>query len=318
MARKGSSICCAASPIRSYRCGWPTVRRCGCRCSGAEWEAVRQFIKRYGPELFTPQFLALANLRSILHRGVDNWLEALENETERPKLLDDLDENKYPRRQAVSQLEFIVQAMIEHHEEYRDYNSTTTQSDYGENLGDLLDLLKLKVSYERYAWRMRPLVQAHAVLCRRGQDDAAVRWQSSMADYTKKIADQLLDELEGIETDKGLRLRTVRDRLEERFVQPLAIDRLCAFVEPAMREAADPLPGGAFERLEAQLAELTEKPIGVGLEPPAWLRRLDDEVQIVRHQRANGAPPSKRGLAAGVSLPFAELQRQLDDWERGL
>jgi len=63
---------------------------------------------------------------------------------------------------------------------------------------------------------------------------------------------------------------------------------------------------------------LTEKPIGVGLEPPAWLRRLDDEVQIVRHQRANGAPPSKRGLAAGVSLPFAELQRQLDDWERGL
>ena len=289
---------------------------------GAEWEALREFIKRYGTELFTPQFLALANLRSVLHRGVGSWLESLENEPatpgERTSLLDDLDEGKYPRRQAVHQLEFIIQALIEHHEEYRDYNSTTTQSDYGENLGDLLDLLKLKANYERYAWRMRPLVQAHAVLCRRGQDEAALRWQESMAEYTKRIADQLLEELEKLEADRGLRLRTVRDRLEERFVQPLVIDRLCAFVEPAMHEAADPTADGAFTRLESQLAELTETPIGVGLEPPIWLRRLDDEVQRVRQRRASGEPPVKRGLAAGVSLPFAELQRQLDDWERSL
>ena len=161
-------------------------------------------------------------------------------------------------------------------------------------------------------------MQAHAVLCRRGQDDAALRWQASMADFTKQISEPLLEELAKLERDRGLRLRTVRDRLEEHFVQPLVIDRLCALIEPSMREAATPTTGNAFEHLEAQLQVLTEKPIGVGLEPPTWLRRFDDEVQRVRQQRTSGERPPRPGLAPGVTLPFAELQRQLDDWERGL
>src|SRR5262249_42875386 len=161
----------------------------------------------------------------------------------------DLDAGKYSRRRAEDHLGFIIQAMIEHHEEYRDYNSTTTQSDYGENLHYLLDFLKIKVDYERYAWRMKPLVQAHAVLWRRGQDDGAWRWRASMAGFTEKhLAEPLLEELGKLEREHGLRLRTVRDRLEERFVQPLVIDRLCSFIEPAMREAADPPPNGAFVR----------------------------------------------------------------------
>jgi len=183
----------------------------------------------------------------------------------------------------------------------------------------LLDFLKIKVSYERYAWRMKPLVQAHAVLCRRGQDDAALRWQASMAGFTEKqLAEPLLDELAKLEREHGLRLRTVRDRLEERFVQPLVIDRLCSFIEPAMREAADPPRMGAFARMEMQLLTLTEKPLGIGLEPPDWLQRVEDEVHRVRDQWASGERPPRRGLAPGVTLPYAELERQLDDWERSL
>jgi hypothetical protein len=286
--------------------------------AGSEWEELREFIKNYGGDIFTPQFLALANLRSVLHRGLDNWLDSLAETLDAPKLIADMDRRRYPRRRAIAHMDFIVQALIEHHEEYRDYNSTTTQSDYGENLYYLLDFLKLKTNYERYAWRLRPLVQAHAVLCRRGQDDAAVRWQRSMAEFTGKVADSLLEDLEKLEREHGLRLRTIRDRLEERFVQPLVIDRLCSFVEPAMREAAQAPPHPALAKLEDQLRVLTERPIGIGLDPPVWLERLQEEVERVREQKAGGEPPAPRGLAPGVSLSHAELERQLADWEQPL
>jgi hypothetical protein len=230
-----------------------------------------------------------------------------------------LDENKYPRWQATHYLETIVQAMLEHHEEYRDYNSTTTQSDYGENLHILLDFLKIKVAYERYAWRMRPLVLAHEVLCHRRQDDAALRWQASMASFTRDRADELLKELTELEQKHGLRVRTIRDRLEERFVQPLVIDRICALVEPAMHEAPDPpLELGAFLRLERQLPLLADQPLGIGLDAPAWIERLQDEVERVREEEAGGDQPIARGLAPGIKLSYAELQRQLADWEKPL
>jgi hypothetical protein len=286
---------------------------------GVDWDDLKRFIKRYGSDLFTPQFLALANLRSMTHRGVDNWLETQARESDAPQLVDDVEEGRLPRSEAITYLEYLCHALIEHHEEYRDYNSTTTQSDYGENLYLLLDYLKLKTSYDRYAWRMRPLVQAHAVLCRRGQDDAAVRWQASMAGFTRGLAEQLLESLDKLELAQGMRLRTVRDRLEERFVRPLVVDRLCACVEPAMREAANPPEvGGAFERMEQQLEVLTQTPIGIGLDVPEWLERLEDEAEAVRQQSINGERPAPRGLASGVSLSFAELQRQLAEWDKPL
>jgi hypothetical protein len=285
----------------------------------ADWEGLRDFIKRYGNDIFTPQFLSIASLRSVLHRGVGPWLDSVEGTDEAPKLLEDLVENKYPRWQATHYLETIVQAMLEHHEEYRDYNSTTTQSDYGENLHILLDFLKIKVAYERYAWRMRPLVLAHEVLCHRRQDDAALRWQASMASFTRDRADELLRELADLEQKHGLRVRTIRDRLEERFVQPLVIDRICALAEPAMHEAPDPpLELGAFLRLERQLPLLADQPLGIGLDAPAWIERLQDEVERVREEEAGGDQPVARGLAPGIKLSYAELQRQLVDWEKPL
>src|SRR5262249_23488747 len=156
-----------------------------------------------------------------------------------------------------------------------------------ENLHLLLDFLKVKSNYDRYAWRMQPLVKAHAVLCRRGQDDAAVRWQASMAGFTRKLSDQLLEELAALEQEHGLRLRIVRDRLRNGFVGPLVIERLCASVEPAIREAAqDPGERSAFSRLEEQLRALTDKPIGIGLDVPEWLERLESEVEDLRRRKA--------------------------------
>ncbi|HEV3145497.1 MAG TPA: hypothetical protein VGZ47_16510, partial [Gemmataceae bacterium] len=157
------------------------------------------------------------------------------------------------------------------------------------------------------------------VLCHRRQDDAALRWQASMASFTKDRADELLKDLAELERKHGLKVRTIRDRLEERFVQPLVIDRLCALVEPAMHEAPNaPLELGAFTRLERQLPLLADQPLGIGLDAPAWLERLQDEVERVREEEAGGDRPPARGLAPGIKLSYAELQRQLAEWEKPL
>ena len=37
------------------------------------WEELVNFIKRYGHDLFTQQFLHLGNIRAILHQGVEQW-----------------------------------------------------------------------------------------------------------------------------------------------------------------------------------------------------------------------------------------------------
>jgi hypothetical protein len=259
--------------------------------SPVEWERLRGFVERYGTELFTAGFLNLASLRSVLHRGVAAWLDELPRDENPPEqLLAELD-SKLPRTQAVRILETILQAVVENYEEYRDYNTTTTQSDYGENLFDLLDFLRLKAAYERDNWRMRPLVLVHEVLCRRGRTADAAGWQDGIAHYTRQHADRHLTELAAVEERHRLKLRTVRDRVGERFVAPLAIDRLCALLGPAWAaaRAGDAETNPAFGRLRSEIESFAATPSGVGLDLPPWLRRLEAELHRLRHEPSHEA-----------------------------
>src|SRR5262249_40776824 len=43
----------------------------------ADWQAVCEFVRRYGKDLFHAKFMTLGNLRGILHRGVDAYLDYL-------------------------------------------------------------------------------------------------------------------------------------------------------------------------------------------------------------------------------------------------
>src|SRR5205807_9871351 len=99
------------------------------------------------------------------------------------RLVEDLD--RIGRDLAVRRLEIVLRAVVENYEEYKDYNTTTTQSDYGENLHVLLEFLRLKFVYERRAWQFRPLVLAHEVLARLGRTSAAVRWEQQLAQLTR-------------------------------------------------------------------------------------------------------------------------------------
>ena len=190
----------------------------------------------------------------------------------------------------------MLQAVVENYDEYRDYNTTTTQSDYGENLFVLLDFLRLKAGYERDNWRMRPLVLVHEVLCRRDRIADVAGWQEVLVHYTREHADRHLSDLAQVENRHGLKLRTIRDRLGERFIAPLVIDRMCAAVAAA-RAGADPVAGGdspAFGRLCREIEQFTATPAGVGLDTPLWLRRLEIEIHRLRQQPKRDAAPRSR------------------------
>ncbi|MCS6864122.1 MAG: hypothetical protein RMJ56_10065 [Gemmataceae bacterium] len=285
-----------------------------------DWEPVKGFVTKYGGDLFTVPFLGLSNMRGILARGVAAWLDHQTEHSDangkRPKLVADWDAGTLDRNRTARVAEVVLQALVEHYDEYRDYNTTTTQSDYGENIHILLDMLRLKVRYDRLAWRLRPLALAHEVLCQRGYDSLAARWRSFIAEKTMDLADELLQELAERENRYGVRLRTVRDRLEERFTRPLEIDRAIAQV-PAAAEAARRGEGEdnpALARLREALEPLEATVSGVGLDAPVWIRRLEETLRLVRERTTElpllPTPPT-------IELSFEELEKQLDEWDRG-
>ncbi len=288
-----------------------------------DWDQLKAFVRTYGGDLFTVRFLTLSNVRGILGQGAAAWLdrEAAQGDPDnRPKLVADWADEKVDRAKAARQFEVVLQSLVEHYDEYRDYNTTTTQSDYGENLYILLDFLRLKVTYDRYAWRLRPMVLAHEVLCRRGFDRLAAKWREFLAGRTEKLAKELLDDLAARETEHALKLRTVRDRLEERFVQPLRIDQAGARVARAAAAARDGQPedNPSFTGLLAAIRPLADHPSGVGLDVPTWLRRLEDELRKVRSAdpEADGDAFEQYPFPQPLGVDFAELKKQLQDWEK--
>jgi hypothetical protein len=277
----------------------------------AEWLQIENFVRRYGEELFSAQTLNLANLRAILHRGVEAWLEELESAHEGPEIFLGELGRKLSRERAVRYLEIILQAVAENYDEYRDYNTTTVQSDYGNNLFLLLDFLRLKSAYERDNWRLKPLLLTHEVLCRRRRTADAARWQDVISVYTRAQSEQHIAELARLETKHAVKLRTVRERLEERFVATLAQDRLAALLIPLWESARAGHPD-APERLRTftdALRPFTAKPVGAGLETPDWIRRLEREMSAA--SAPGPTPPAQCGPP-----PLAILRKQMTgDWE---
>jgi hypothetical protein len=285
----------------------------------SRWQAVRKFIERYGHDLFTQRFMTYGNLRAILHQGADAYLGSLEEEpdAEAPqRLLEDLG-SRLSREEAARWLEFCIEAILENYSEYLDYNSTTTQSDRGEMLYILLDFLRVKASYDRVAWNLQPLVAAYQVLVRCGRAEAAEQWRHAVARESGSVAEHHLQRLNQVTTRYGIRLRSVADRLEERFIKPLAVERLCALVRPAMEELRRGKPLRSLATLERELVQFTADPEGVGFDLPPWLEALEDEVQSVRseaqdeEQWALVSPP-----IPPVLLAPDEIKSQIEKWER--
>jgi hypothetical protein len=280
------------------------------------WARLTGFIRSYGAELFQPRFMTLGNLRGILMQGVAQFLDQLPNHPEfhDSKLAAELDAD---RDNAEKLLEVILRALIENYDIYKDYNSATTQSDYGDQLHVLLDFLRIKAGYVRSLWQFRPLILCHEILSRRGQEEAAEIWSRAFARFSSPAAEKHLADLATVESRHQISLRTVRDLVEERLVRPLALDRLCALVGPIAIEAQLPEPRDRLARFTELLETYAGHPVGAGLDVPTWLQALEQELQRVR------AAASPIGVVAEthlriprLALSAPEINEQLQNWEK--
>jgi hypothetical protein len=264
-----------------------------------DYRAMQGFVKEHGRELFHARFMTLANLRGILHRGPRAYLESLAVDNDplrKSKLADKLQSADFLATSS-RWLEVILKTLVENYEEFKDYNTTTTLSDYGENLNILIDFLVLKSGYERRAWELRPHVLVHEVLARQERQEEARVWQEALEERTRVSAEDQVNRLAQLEKLHGARLGTIRDRIEERFVKNLGLDRLCALIRPVLEQSrayAGQRPRGvdsssmaeeegcpALGLLRTGLGPFTERPAGVGRDIPEWIRKLELELQRV-------------------------------------
>ncbi|MEX0819030.1 MAG: hypothetical protein WD070_05545 [Pirellulaceae bacterium] len=281
------------------------------------WNKLVEFIETYGSELFTQHFLNLGNVRAILHQGADTWLAQVEEEGGghvECRLFDEID-NQISRQDAVYRLTLVLEAIIENYSEYRDYNSTTTQSDRGDLLYTLLDFLRLQTKYDRVCWNLKPVVLAHEILVRRGCKKAAQLWRRALRERIDSEADKFVDRLNKLREKYAMQMPSIADRINERFMRPLVIDRLCSLVQPAVAEAAREGSRPTFRMLQYETEFLTREPSGVGFELPPWLAALDEEVQRV------ALPPHERDdydeLEIAVPLQrltYDEAMERLEEW----
>ncbi|NOY29379.1 MAG: hypothetical protein GXP28_04140 [Planctomycetes bacterium] len=279
------------------------------------WNRFRQFVRQYGADLFEQKFMSLGNLRGILHQGVDQWLDRMADDPEAEdefSLIKDINHGLL-RDEAVEQLSLAIETVVENYGNYLDYNTTTTQSDHGEQLYTLVDFLRVQTAYERVAWNLKPVVWAHEILVRRNRATAAEMWCQTFTERTAEEADSHLARLATLSQEYGMRLATVADRVGERFVRPLMIDRIKALVEPALT-ATDAEGQEVFAALEREIASLAKEPSGAGLDIPDWLAALEEEVTTAR-SRFNHQPPSDRlaNHIGQVQLTWQELLGQLEE-----
>lgn len=246
------------------------------------WKKLVTFIQRYGRDLFTQRFFHLANIRTILYQGVDNWLDRLRQEGESElRLIEELGE-RVSREEATEHLTLILEAILENYGEYRDYNSTTTQSDRGDMLYMLLDFLRLRTQYDRVCWHLKPVTWAHEILVSRQQARAARLWRQALTERISEEADRFLARLNRLQQTYSMRMSTVADRLAERFVRPMTIDRMCALVKPAIEEAKSSGKKPTFELLEREAETLARESTGIGFDVPVWLIALEEEAARAR------------------------------------
>jgi hypothetical protein len=274
----------------------------------SQWEQMVAFIRRYGDPIFTQGFLKLSNVRAILHQGVGPWidrvLESHEEVNETP-LFEDIVSGELSRPEAERWLALVFESILDHHAEYLDYNSTTTQSDRGDLIYMFHDFLRLRVRYERVAWNLKPVMWAHEILVRSRFDQAAATWRRSLAERIGAKADIYVTKLRSLQREYAMRMPTIADRILERFVQPMTIDRMRALVEPATLDAEANRESVSFELLEREAEVLTRHPTGVGIDMPAWLAALEEEVEMVAKRRGG----NEVDVMSLVTIPIRTLTK---------
>ena len=279
------------------------------------WLSLVEFIRKYGDGLLTQYFLHLGNVRAILHQGVEHWIEQVETsgDTMGLALFEGIEKGTISRPSVVAHLTLVLESVMENFTEYRDYNTTTTQSDRGDNIHILLDFLRLRSSYDRVRWKMKPVIWAHKILVDKKQNNVARMWRRELNAKISPKANRYIEDLEELRNKYSIQLQSVGRRIEGRFESQIQIDRLIALVKPAVSKPRTRDSLKAFDLLQHESQAFCRTTTGVGIELPPWLAALEQEVEQIhlpaRLRQKSGAADWR----CEVQLDFGSLRQQLED-----
>ncbi|MDA1015842.1 MAG: hypothetical protein O3A00_15475 [Planctomycetota bacterium] len=245
---------------------------------------VKDFIQNYGHDLFHAKTLSLGNVRTILHSGIAEFLDFL-GENDDPlhpsKLIRDMHSGELEEERAVEILEVVYETVVEKFDRFIEYNTTTTQSDYGNQFFCLLDFLRVETEYERDNWNLAPERIAHEVLTELGQTSAALEWEEQLGEKTEESANRHIERLKKLEKNYGIGMPSVADHLLERFTKPLAVNRMVALIPKAHSDAREGVPSAAFKAMHAEIEAYLNSTTGSGIDVPPWLRVLERELMRI-------------------------------------
>ncbi|MBL4885873.1 MAG: hypothetical protein JKY95_15250, partial [Planctomycetaceae bacterium] len=285
------------------------------------WTGVREFIHKYGADLFHARNLTLGYVRAIVQSGVEEFLEYLEENDDpiKPNLLvEDLQAGLINAEDAAINLEMIYGIVIDKFDRFLEYNSTTTHSDYGEKFDCFLDFLRLEADYDRDDWNFSPLKITHEALIGIGRLQAAKTWEVVFKERSASRADQHLRVLRHLEKKYGVKLPALSDCIEERFVKPLAVNRMVAIIKQTMQENDSEKKREFFDDLRVEIENYQDGTHGTGLEVPEWLRILDQEVRNHEAPDLHMNDPYGKQVITPVTINLREMRRQLKTWEKAI
>lgn len=309
--------------IDNYQRLWKTYSR-SIRLSPVEaleqkelWEQVQRFTNEFGDDFFQTPMLMVSNIRSILQMGVSTFLEYLEKENDplQPnRLISAIEDGDIELETASYYLEIIYECVLDKLERFIEYNTTTTQSDYGHLLYCLLDFLRVEAEYDRTAWVLKPYRFVHEALTESGRGVAALMWESVLRDQSQKKAKQYQRKLQKLEKQYGVRIPSLADHIDEQFVKPLSVNRMVALIAPSLielQQATGSTP--AFSLLRAEIQRYLETTSGSAIEVPVWLIQLDREAQRAEQQTMIASDETLNSFAARppIALRPEQLEHRL-------
>lgn len=289
-----------------------------------DWQQLYDFSRRYGADLFHASQLTLGHVRAILHHGVRWYIDYLRREQDplRPiALLTAIDEGRLDLEDAVWCLETLYSIVVDKFDRFLEYNTTTTQSDYGQMFYMLLDFLRVEARYDRDAWSLAPLVTVHDVLCRRRLGDAAALWADMFEAQTAELAERHLRDLEALERRHGMRLPAITDHLNQRLFKAMKVNEMVALIRPAVQERrrAGQASTLTIEQLDQKVEAYLTDSWGSGIDIPAWIRALDREAQEVLLADEGGRPGAEADLDfPPVAVTLREFRQQISTWRQSL
>lgn len=286
------------------------------------WEDVKEFVEVFGEELFHARSLTLGNVRTILHNGIE-WFIAQLAEHDDPlhpsPLIEALESGEIDVDDAVEILDLIYGSVVDKFDRFLEYNTTTTQSDYGDKFYVLLDFLRVEAVYDRDAWERIPDSIVHRTLAMAGKQETLALLEDAFEEDSRQEADRHVQSLQKLEQEYGVHLPGVADRINERFTKPLAVNRMLALVKPTMRPQLDDKEAHEkFELLRREIESYMEDTAGSAIDVPQWLQDVGREVNRLEAPSDYIRPPELELRLPMLISQETSIRQQLDTWSTGV